>query len=229
MQKGPQIGMQKGPLARDGIRRQTTSGIDRWRHEELTPLVTVSWLDGEWRRRSGSSTEFMGGDPRIAERPPRVWRAMRREEPVDPRGRPAVQGGAPSSIPAETPWRFDRLEFVEIEVDDGLQRLGGGAILKALGQDLEPLAILALEGEQQSDGIAPAPGTASAVGRSPVVDHRPGRGAGGAMPSLSLGIGHRFVAKGLARHGSTPKRNVTKPANRDHGVLATARPVRRGV
>ena len=75
-------------------------------------------------------------------------------------------------IPAETPGRFDRLEFVEVEVDDELQRLGGGPFLKAVGQGLEPRPILGLEGEQDSDGIAPAPGTASVVGRSPVVDHR---------------------------------------------------------
>jgi hypothetical protein len=69
-------------------------------------------------------------------------------------------------IPAETPGRFDRLEFVEVEVDDDLQRLGGGSFLKAVGQGLEPRPILGLEGEQDSDGIAPAPGTASVVGRS---------------------------------------------------------------
>ena len=33
----------------------------------------------------------------------------------------------------------------------------------------------------------------------------------GAMPGLSLGIGQRSVAKGLAGHGLTPKRYVTEP------------------
>jgi hypothetical protein len=32
------------------------------------------------------------------------------------------------------------------------------------------------------------------------MDHRQGRGAGGAMPRLSLGIGHRAVAEGPAGH-----------------------------
>jgi hypothetical protein len=113
-------------------------------------------------------------------------------------------------IPAETPGRFDHLEFAEVEVDDDLQRLGGGPFLKAVGQGLEPRPILGLEGEQDSDGIAPAPGTASVVGHLPVVDHRQGRGADGAMPGLSLGIAHRSVAEGLAGHGSNPKRYVTE-------------------
>jgi hypothetical protein len=60
--------------------------------------------------------------------------------------------------------------------------------------------IFGLEGEQDGDSLVPALGTASAVGRSPVVDHRPCCGAGGAMSGLSLGIGHRFVAEGRAGH-----------------------------
>jgi len=85
-------------------------------------------------------------------------------------------------IPAEAPGRFDRLAFVEVV--DGLQRLGGGAFLKAFGQDLEPRPILGLKGEEDGDSLVPALGTASTVGRSPVMDHRQGRGAGGAMPGL---------------------------------------------
>src|SRR5258708_29389888 len=90
--------------------------------------------------------------------------------------------------------------------------------LKAGGQGLEPRPIFGLEGEQDSDGIAPAPGTASVVGRSPVVDHRQGRGADGAMTGLSLGIAHRSVAEGLAGHGSNPKRYVTERRTAITGV-----------
>jgi hypothetical protein len=56
------------------------------------------------------------------------------------------------------------------------------------------------------------------VGRSPVVDHRQGRGADGAMPGLSLGIAHRSVAEGLAGHGSNPKRYVTERRTAITGV-----------
>jgi hypothetical protein len=102
--------------------------------------------------------------------------------------------------------RFDSLEFVEVEVVDGLQRLGGGAFLKAFGQGLEPRPVLGLEGKQDSDGIMPSPSSASVVNGSPAVDHWQGCGTGGAVPGLSLGIGHRAVAEGPAGHGSTPKR-----------------------
>jgi hypothetical protein len=40
--------------------------------------------------------------------------------------------------------------------------------------------------------------------------HRPGCGASGAVPGLSLGIGQRSVAEGFAGHGLTPKRYVTE-------------------
>jgi hypothetical protein len=52
-----------------------------------------------------------------------------------------------------------------------------------------------------TDRVAPAPGAAAAVGGSPVLDHQLGCGTGVAMPGLSLGIGHRPVAKGPAWHG----------------------------
>ena len=113
-------------------------------------------------------------------------------------------------IPAEAPGRLDRFEFVEVELVDGLQGLGGGAVVKAVGQGLEPGPVFGLQSDEFGDGIAPALGPAAAVGGSPVMDDRPGRGAGGAMPGLSLGIGHWFVAEGASGHGSTPKRYVTE-------------------
>jgi hypothetical protein len=58
-----------------------------------------------------------------------------------------------------------------------------------------------LKGEQDGNGIMPAPDPAALIGGAPIVDHRPGRGAGGAMPGLSLGRGQWPVAKGLAGHG----------------------------
>jgi len=115
-------------------------------------------------------------------------------------------------IAAEASGRFDRLEFVEIEFVDGLQGLSGGAVLKVVGQSLKPGAIFGLEGDEDSNGIAPALGAAAMISRSPVADHRPGGGASVAMPGLSLGIGHWFVAKRRPGHGLTPKRYVTELA-----------------
>jgi hypothetical protein len=64
------------------------------------------------------------------------------------------------------------------------------------------------------------------ISRSPVPDHRPDGGASSAMPGLSLGIGHGFLAKRWAGHGLTPKRYVTKPADRHH---QGSRQIKRGV
>ena len=77
--------------------------------------------------------------------------------------------------------RFDRLEFV-----DGLQGLSGGAVLTVVGQSLEPGAIFGLEGDEDSNGIAPALSAAPMVSRAPIADHRPGCGvdcAVGAEPA----------------------------------------------
>ena len=104
------------------------------------------------------------------------------------------------SVPPVSAWGLDRLEFFEVEVVDGLQRLGSSPLLKAVGQGLEPGPIFRLESDQGGDSVAPALGPASAVGGSTVMDHRPGGSAGGAMPGLALGIGHRLVAGGCAGH-----------------------------
>ena len=98
-------------------------------------------------------------------------------------------------------------QFVEIEIDDRLQCLAGSALLKVFGQRREPLCVLALQDDEFGDGVAPAPGAAASVGHWPVVDHRPGCGTSGAMAGLSLGIGQRSVAEGVAGHGSL--RSVT--------------------
>ena len=71
-------------------------------------------------------------------------------------------------IPAEAPGRLDRFEFVEVELVDGLQGLGGGAVVKAVGQGLEPGPVFGLQSDEFGDGIAPALGPAAAVGGSPL-------------------------------------------------------------
>ena len=91
--------------------------------------------------------------------------------------------GASELIAAEASGRFDRLEFVEIEFVDGLQGLSGGAVLKVVGQSLEPGAIFGLEGDEDSNGIAPAAergcgGQPLADSGSPAGRWRERRGAG---------------------------------------------------
>ena len=68
------------------------------------------------------------GDPRIAQRPPRVWRSDARGVPVGPCGRPAVKDGNTVSIPPVAAWRRDASQLIEIEIDNGLQSLASGAI-----------------------------------------------------------------------------------------------------
>jgi hypothetical protein len=55
-----------------------------------------------------------------------------------------------------------------------------------------------LQSNEHGDRVGSAPGAAAAVGGSPVLVHRLGCGTGGAMPGLSLGIGHWSVASRLA-------------------------------
>ncbi|MGH8254877.1 MAG: hypothetical protein ACRET0_01525 [Steroidobacteraceae bacterium] len=42
---------------------------------------------------------------------------------------------------------MDDLGFVEVEFVDGLQGLGGGGFLEAVGQGVEPCPVLGLESE----------------------------------------------------------------------------------
>jgi hypothetical protein len=109
------------------------------------------------------------------------------------------------------------LKFVEVEIDNRLQGFGGGALLKTIGQGLKPGSLLVLKSEQGGNGLVPAPNPAAVIDRAAVMDHRPGCGAGGAMPGLSLGRGHWPVAKGLAGH------EVNSKALR-HGTGASSEP-----
>ena len=71
------------------------------------------------------------------------------------------------SIAPEAARWHDGDQFVEVEIDDRLQCLAGSAFLQVFGQRLEPLRVLALQGDEFVDGIAPAPGAAArlAAGR----------------------------------------------------------------
>jgi hypothetical protein len=110
------------------------------------------------------------------------------------------------SVTAITTGRDDRGEVAEIEVDDGLKRLGSGAVAQAVGQAVGPGGVLGLRGEQLGDGIAPALGAAAPICGPAVAKH--GRRLlgelAGTMASLALGIAQGMFTLGLAtsRHGA---------------------------
>jgi hypothetical protein len=93
--------------------------------------------------------------------------------------------------------RLNGEKLVEIEVDEGLQGVAGGSVAQGLGQRLEPLRILALQGDEFIDGIAPALMAAAAISRSPVADERRA-GVARSIECLALGAGERLVALWLA-------------------------------
>src|SRR4029077_7292653 len=113
---------------------------------------------------------------------------------------------------------------------DRLQCLSGGAILQTTRQRLKPGNILTLQHGQLGDRVPPTLGTAALVDCPPRAHDRHTGNSGGAATGLTLGVGHRPVTDRLARHGSIPKRDVTKyrahkPTHRP--VLSTVRSRRR--
>jgi hypothetical protein len=71
-------------------------------------------------------------------------------------------------------------------------------------------AILALQCGQFGDRVPPTSGTAALVDCSARANDRHSGSSSGAATGLTLGVGHRPVTDRLARHGSIPKRDVTK-------------------
>ena len=57
----------------------------------------------------------------------------------EPRSRVATHG----SVAPKAARRLNAGQLVEIEIDDGLQRLAGGAVAQRLGQRVEPSGIFA--------------------------------------------------------------------------------------
>lgn len=59
---------------------------------------------------------------------------------------------------------MDCLEFGEVEIADGLQGIGDGAVVQFGRQGVQPGGILGLQCGQIGDGVAPALGAAATVG-----------------------------------------------------------------
>ena len=75
------------------------------------------------------------------------------------------------SIPAVAAGRLDRGKHVEVEIDNGLKRLGGRRALKRIRQGFEPGGIGGLKFDQFSDGIVPAARAGTTINRPPRSDH----------------------------------------------------------
>ena len=110
------------------------------------------------------------------------------------------------SVTAVASGRDDRSEVVEIEVDDGLKRLGSGAVAQIVGQAVGPCGVFGLQGLQFRDGVGPALGAAAPICGLAVAKH--GRRLlgelAGTIASLALGIAQGVLALRLATswHGA---------------------------
>ena len=122
------------------------------------------------------------------------------------------------SVPAEAAWWFDCVEFGQVEVADRLQRIGDGAVLQADRQSLQPGRMLSLQRGQFGDSVPPTLGATAVVDQSTGPDHRrTSSSTSGTAACLTFGIGQGPFTDRLARHGSTPKRDVTKPRSHRRG------------
>ena len=69
------------------------------------------------------------------------------------------------SIASEAARRLDIAEFVEVEIDNGLQRLPCGAIAGGFGHSGEPIGVFGLQGEQFGHRVLPSLDPRAPVGR----------------------------------------------------------------
>src|ERR1035437_3227353 len=122
-----------------------------------------------------------------------------------------LHGPSRCSITAKTPWRFDRLEFGEIEIDNRPQGLGRGAVLLIVGQRVQPGVILGLHVNEPDDGVIPSLDPAAPVGRTACADDGYAGCVRGTIAGLTFGAGHRCFTDRWTGHGSTPWCYVTKP------------------
>jgi hypothetical protein len=110
--------------------------------------------------------------------------------------------GAPrqgSVAPVAARWH-DCDERVEVEIDNGLKRLGGGTAAQAVGQRIMPSDILGLQLDQPGDGVVPTLSSGPSVRRPTVTDlgKRLVGLATGAISSLSFGVAEGVLAIWLA-------------------------------
>ena len=131
--------------------------------------------------------------PAFQRRPPLprviVPRAVSVRPPTGPR-----RHGVSRSITAEAAWRFDRLQLGQIEVVQGLQRLGGGALAQAIGQCFQPGGVFALQRDQAGHRILPTLRASAPVDGTAGANNRHAGGASGQVARLAFRVGHGLFA-----------------------------------
>src|SRR5215213_889206 len=127
-----------------------------------------------------------------------VW-----DEPCRPRALFVTQcrcGPSRCSVAAEALWWFDGLQRAEVEFDDRLQSLHGGALLQVYRQALQPNGVLGLQGGECGDRIVPTLSATAMIGGPADADQRRANDPSGAVSGLAFGGGHgAFAARGT-RH-----------------------------
>ncbi len=100
------------------------------------------------------------------------------------------------SIASVSAWRFDGGQFVEVDIGNGLESVGGRCALEGIRQRLGPGDVFGLECNQLGDGVMPSLWPGASVSRSPIANHRGGRLSfdAGAIPRLPFGAAERVVA-----------------------------------
>ena len=94
------------------------------------------------------------------------------------------------SIASIATGRLNVGEGIKIEIDNGVQGLGGGAVAEAIWQGVAPGGVLGLQSEQFGDRVTPALRSGASICRSAIAD----RGKwllllpAGTVPGLSFGI-----------------------------------------
>jgi hypothetical protein len=105
-----------------------------------------------------------------------------------------------ASIASKATRWLDVSEDVKIEIDDGLESLGGGAVTEAVGQGVAPGGVFGLQGEQFGDGVVPSLRSGASV-RWPAIADAEWRLLGlptGAISGLSFGVAEGVVTCRLA-------------------------------
>jgi hypothetical protein len=99
--------------------------------------------------------------------------------------------------------RLDGADLVEVEIEDGLQRLAGSGVVERFRQRFEPLRVFALQSDEFRHGIAPALMAAAAIGGPTVADDA-STGVACPVAGLPLGPAKRLVALWFASSRHDP-------------------------
>jgi hypothetical protein len=120
-----------------------------------------------------------------------------------------AHGPSHCSITPEAPWRFNRLEFGQIEFDNRPQGVGERTVLLVVWQRVQPVGIFSLQLHGRGDCVVPALDPGAPIDGAACVDNRCASRVRGAISRLTFGAGHRCFSDRWARHGLVPFHGVT--------------------